>query len=189
MMSDLPENTDCPDCGVSVGYEHDTNCDVARCLHTGHQRLSCFHGHGFRRRRDTDTADRSGPPGWVWCDILDALTDEHPNVPPRAEIVTRVTVAAHTGAAETTEVSACGCNPDLLHDDCGDDVWTGEWPGEDEAAALGWYAYFGPEADPPEAGWIRCTADHPGARPDLNRLTIDGRWDREAHKWVAPVDA
>jgi hypothetical protein len=62
--------------------------------------------------------------------------------------------------------------------DCGEDIWTGEWPDKADAAALGWYSYFGPP-------WIRCSADHPEATPDLNRLVLDGRWDREAKRWVA----
>jgi hypothetical protein len=49
----------CPDCDVAPGQPHDPNCDVARCLATGGQRL----GHG---------------------------DEEH---------------------------------------DCGNDVWTGQWPG------------------------------------------------------------
>lgn len=31
----------CPDCGVKPGKKHDENCDVARCLNTKGQRLSC----------------------------------------------------------------------------------------------------------------------------------------------------
>ncbi len=38
-------STDCPDCAASVGGRHDDGCDVARCLMTGWQRLSCAGGH------------------------------------------------------------------------------------------------------------------------------------------------
>lgn len=35
----------CGDCGVEPGNAHDDGCDVARCLATGLQRLSCGQGH------------------------------------------------------------------------------------------------------------------------------------------------
>ena len=31
----------CPDCAAVVGENHNINCDVARCLNTGVQRLCC----------------------------------------------------------------------------------------------------------------------------------------------------
>lgn len=62
--------------------------------------------------------------------------------------------------------------------DCGRDVWTGVWPGDLDAIALGLFCYWGPP-------WIECGPDHPEARPDLNRLATVGRWDRESMSWVA----
>ncbi len=38
-------DTNCPDCAVVVGVQHEDGCDVARCLQTGRQRLSCDGGH------------------------------------------------------------------------------------------------------------------------------------------------
>jgi hypothetical protein len=35
----------CSDCGARVGEKHDGGCDVARCLQTGGQRLSCGETH------------------------------------------------------------------------------------------------------------------------------------------------
>ena len=47
-MSNLTDLANCGDCGVKPGEPHAENCDVARCMQTGHQRLSCFgdHDHG-----------------------------------------------------------------------------------------------------------------------------------------------
>jgi hypothetical protein len=35
----------CADCAVEPGQPHLEGCDVARCVWTGHQRLSCCSGH------------------------------------------------------------------------------------------------------------------------------------------------
>jgi hypothetical protein len=67
-------------------------------------------------------------------------------------------------------------------EDCGQDVWSGRWPGMDDAIRLGWYARFAPFADP---SWVPYGPDDPGARPDLNRLAIDGKWNRELLRWEA----
>ncbi|PSL51377.1 hypothetical protein B0I31_1216 [Saccharothrix carnea] len=48
-MSDLLDlsapRPQCPDCEVATGQPHVEGCDVARCLRTGLQRLSCEHEH------------------------------------------------------------------------------------------------------------------------------------------------
>lgn len=66
--------------------------------------------------------------------------------------------------------------------DHGRDIWTGTWPGAAECGEFGWYAAFSPDA-----GWLRCGPDEPGAMPDLNRLySLSGEavWDREQLRWV-----
>lgn len=100
-------NDHCPDCQVQPGDPHHQNCDVARCLVTGMQRLQC---------RDYD---------------------------------------------------------------CGDDVWTGLWPGEAECREYGWYVQFDPGR-----GWVRCDADDQGAEPDLNRLLVEASWNPSTRRWV-----
>lgn len=100
--------TPCPDCAVEPSEEHCDYCDVARCLATGGQRLSCLGDH-----------------------------------------------------------------------DCGHDVWTGVWPGMDEATEFGWFAVL-----VPGRGWVPADADTPGAIPDLNRLVVEARWSPEERRWT-----
>ncbi len=51
--------TACPDCAVRPGKAHDGDCDVARCLETGHQRLSCS-GRGHDCGSDLWTGEWPG---------------------------------------------------------------------------------------------------------------------------------
>jgi hypothetical protein len=130
------ELRNCQDCGAHPGDPHDEDCDTARCLRTGQQRIMC----GFRPVMVPGEFPALSEP-------LDVVPD-----------------APHPG------------------EDCGQDIWTGQWPGEADAIRLGWYCYFVPNGDP---CWVRCGPDHPDAVPDLNRLAIDGRWDRELLRWEA----
>ncbi|SDN16336.1 hypothetical protein SAMN04488074_13725 [Lentzea albidocapillata subsp. violacea] len=41
----FPQQDHCPDCAVSIDEEHVDGCDVARCIVTGLQQLSCLHDH------------------------------------------------------------------------------------------------------------------------------------------------
>ncbi len=114
-MSVEPDNIDnCPDCGVDPGQHHSQGCDVARCLVTGHQRLSC----GGR--------------------------DDHVG-------------------------------------DCGNNVWTGQWPGVAECIEFGWWTL---DRTAEGLGFVRCPAGTSGAIADLNRLSVDARWDRATGRWV-----
>jgi len=104
---------ECHDCGMPVGYPHEEGCDVATCLTTGHQKLSCG-----------------------------VLRDTHPG-------------------------------------DCGEDVWTGYWPGTIQAAAAGLWASLIPGRSWQPSNWSDLDAI-----PDLNGLTTMGTWDRQAHRWI-----
>lgn len=59
--------------------------------------------------------------------------------------------------------------------------WSGEWPGMDECREFGWYCRENPDGNP---FWVRCEKDEPGAREDLNRLYLEGRWDVDAQRFV-----
>jgi hypothetical protein len=81
------------------------------------------------------------------------------------------------GAGHNAIFEAMGIDHTEEMHDCGQDVHNGEWPGEADAIRLGWWAYFVPGGDP---SWVRCgPGESAAAMPDLNRLAIDGRWDRE----------
>lgn len=74
--------------------------------------------------------------------------------------------------------------------DCGRDVWTGVWPGVAECIEFGWYAYFEePKPGQQYGRWVQCSADHPKAQPNLNRLIEDAVWDPEARRWQLRPDA
>jgi hypothetical protein len=64
--------------------------------------------------------------------------------------------------------------------DCGQDVWTGRWPGDVECAEFGWWVQ---DRCAEGLGFVRCAADAPGAVADLNRLHWEAVWDRTAGRW------
>lgn len=100
-----PLREKCPDCGIGVSEEHSDGCDVARCLWTGLQRLS--------------------------CEVFNTRGDDH---------------------------------------DCGLDVWSGLWPGVVECEEFGWLEMVAVDG---------CLV----AQHDLNRLVVEGEWDRQAQRW------
>ncbi|GGS59751.1 hypothetical protein GCM10010171_63410 [Actinokineospora fastidiosa] len=55
---------------------------------------------------------------------------------------------------------------DLDHD-CGQDLWTGRWPGHADCERLGWM--IGPDL------------------PDLHRLYTEAMWDPSTRLWIAPA--
>ena len=101
---------DCPDCAAVPGTAHDVDCDVARCLATGRQRLGCEQTH-----------------------------------------------------------------------DCGQDIWSGEWPGDAECREFGWWVQ---DRCAEGLGFVPCAPDAPGAMADLNRLGRDAMWSTDRVRWV-----
>lgn len=123
----------CQDCGTGPGEPHEDNCDTARCMVTGMQRIQCGMG--------------------IPLFVGEALYDWEDHDP-------------HPG------------------EDCGQDIWSGQWPGQDDAVRLGWWSYFRPDFGE-GTGWAQCGPEHPGATPDLNRLAISGKWNAELRRWEA----
>lgn len=79
--------------------------------------------------------------------------------------------------------------------DCGQDIWTGEWPGDADCRRLGFWcrwevdgklAEFGPPTWGGVGRWARCEADDDGATPDLNRLVVEAFWNRSTCQWELP---
>lgn len=62
--------------------------------------------------------------------------------------------------------------------DCGHDIWTGEYPGLDDARRHGLWTRWREKG-----GWERCAPDHPDARPSLNDLVMLCEWDRTTGRW------
>lgn len=129
-MSDLKP---CHDCAARPGQPHDTNCDTARCLVTGMQRLQCYSDDVY-----------VGPEN------------------------------AHEYEGYAMDHSGS----------CGEDIWTGEWPGVEDCRRLDLWCYWGPDYG--QRGWVKCCADHPGATEDLNALVIQCDWDPVALQWFRP---
>lgn len=42
LLKEATDTIPCPDCAAAIGEDHGDNCDVARCLNTGSQRLCCY---------------------------------------------------------------------------------------------------------------------------------------------------
>ena len=106
-----------------------------------------------RSRQCPDCAVNPGNPHVIHCDVARCLTDGSQRL-------------------------SC----DLDHN-CGNDIWTGQWPGGVECHEFGWYVQ---DRCNEGFGWVRCTADAPDSVPDLNRLARDARWSIEQGRWVLP---
>lgn len=171
-----PPGARCGDCGAEPGQAHADGCDVARCLLTGRQRIQCEpeHEHPAETRAALVAA-------------VAALVDEA-----RSNSVVAAVNALLNFTTERVETSTIAerivdAVDAARYASCGQDIWTGQWPGNDDAAALGLWCYWGPDYG--ESGWVECDdrPEHPGARPDLNRLRPPyARWDPTTGHWVAP---
>ena len=109
------ERRPCPDCAVPVDTPHQDGCDVARCLDTGIQRLSCAH----------------------WASCLIELCEQLPTI--AYEVEDPFCIGARL-LAEGEIVKVCTMHNtsvdksewplrEIATHDCGRDVWTDRWPG------------------------------------------------------------
>lgn len=134
--------------------------------------------------------------GLIFMDRVHACEGK-PHQLPAASAVTEIREACpdcgavidepHDDACDVARCLATGMQRLLCSGDehCGQDIWSGLWPGEAECAEYGWWAYFeGGPAGETGTGWVRCGPDHPDAVPDLNRLILDCRWDQVRGRWV-----
>jgi len=121
------EPRSCGDCGAKPGDLHSDGCDVARCLVTGRQRLSCNVGT-----------------------VVFGWTETQP------------------------------------HDDCGQQAWSGEWPGVAECEEFDWWAEESEatKAHFREQGWHVPEEPH----HNLNRLPAETAWDPAACRYRRPAD-
>lgn len=95
----------------------------------------------------------------------------------------------HESGCDVARCPACG----IQRIQCGEHrdadlvaIWTGRWPGLAECEREDWWCYF-----VPYEGFIPCSADHPKAVHDLNRLVSEagnGRlvWDPTSQEFVRP---
>lgn len=79
--------------------------------------------------------------------------------------------------------------------DCGQDIWSGDFPGRDDAARLGFWCRWVDRVtgEPIEFSlgrggtWQSCRETDEGARPDLNRLHPPyAYWSEKTLRWEAP---
>lgn len=113
----------CGDCGARPGERHSDGCDVARCLVTGGQRISC------------------------------------------------------------------GVFGGEVEHDCGNQAWTGEWPGIAECEEFDWWAFESPASQK----WMQEEGVPGWDKPhhNLNRLAPECEWDHLARRYRRrgdPVD-
>lgn len=69
--------------------------------------------------------------------------------------------------------------------DCGQDIWTGEWPGTMECREYGWWVRWENPAPGERYGkWVPTTEDDPSSVPNGSRLIAECVWDRDLKRHV-----
>lgn len=133
----VPRGLQCPTCKAAIGMVHADSCDVARCLETGEQRALVAHLPVIHSNCEGCNAAIVG--------TFDAAFDLNWN---------------HADASRDKDHNADASGLTGLHH-CGQDVWTGFFPGEKEAQEYG------------------IPQQH------LGRL---GHWDKDRVRWVLDDD-
>lgn len=79
---------------------------------------------------------------------------------------------------EPTTMVSVGLPLVMEEHDCGQDIWTGEWPGAAECREYDLWVRWDDAL-----GWVKTVKEDPQAREDLNSLKTSGTWNRELQKW------
>ncbi len=113
------------------------------------------------------------------------MPTEQPDIPADLRACNDCGVQPGEPHAEGCDVARClahgtqriQCGPGH---DCGQDIWSGRWPGVAECEEFGWWTVFVPYGDP---SWRPVPPGTPGAVPDLTRLVTEATWDPSAKRW------
>jgi hypothetical protein len=132
-----------------------------------------------------DCGADKGQPHEAGCDVARCLWTGGQRIQCSGNLIAEsVRALATDGHDELAADLAHHMGLDDLDHDCGQELWTGEWPGDEDCRRLDFWCFWGPDYG--RRGWVRCSSDHPGAREDLNRLAIECEWNRAAQQWELP---
>lgn len=134
-----------------------------------------------------DCGVQPGQPHEDGCDVARCMWDGGQAIQCEGLFAEHVRVLAEAGREDLAKELEYHLSIDDRDHDCGQDIWSGLWPGIVECRELDLWCYWGPDFGE-ETGWVRCDSEHPGASEDLNRLNGWGGfvWSREQRKWTRP---
>lgn len=148
------EEGHCGDCEVAPGEFHQRGCDVEQCPFCGGQLISC------------GCCYKAFYPTYRHWDHEDEGTSGLP------QEVYENGLPNEQDEEWDRRLEVRGRMP-----------WTGTWPGKVECREYRWFTRWR-IANDPRSGYVQCSADHPGASEDLNRLVCV--WDPELKRWARP---
>lgn len=128
-----------------------------------------------------------GQPHLGACDVARCLWSGLQRLQCFGEFGEMVQVLAAAGRQDLADQLQHYLSLDDLDHRCGDEVWSGVWPGVADCRRLGLWVIDGCSQG---LGWIRAHRGDIGATESLNDLHSSFiRWDREAGRYVWASDA